>query len=80
MERLHEIFSTPLTNNVALLSVVLAIILIIPLFTKRFHIPQVIGLILCGTLIGPHALNIIDNKGAFSPFVMRPKGVSAFST
>lgn len=66
MERLHEIFSTPLTNNVALLSVVLAIILIIPLFTKRFHIPQVIGLILCGTLIGPHALNIIDNKGAFS--------------
>ena len=68
MEHLHEIFSLPLTNNVALLSLILTIILIIPLFTKRFHIPQVIGLILCGTLIGPHALNIVDNQGAISLF------------
>lgn len=68
MERLSEIFALPLTNNVALLSLILAIILIIPLFTKRFRIPQVIGLILCGTLIGPHALNVVDNQGAISLF------------
>lgn len=68
MERLSEIFSLPLVNNVALLSLILAIILIIPLFTKRFRIPQVIGLIVCGTIIGPHALNIVDNQGAISLF------------
>ena len=66
MEKIHELFSLPLTNNVVLFTVVLAIILIIPLFTKRFRIPQVIGLILSGMLIGPHALNLIDNQGAFS--------------
>lgn len=68
MEKIYEIFSTPLTNNVALLSLILAIILIIPLFTRRIHIPQVIGLILCGIIIGPHALGVVDNNGAISLF------------
>ena len=68
MEKFYEIFSTPLTNNVALITIILAIILIIPIITKRFRIPQVIGLIICGIIIGPHALNIIDNKGAISLF------------
>ncbi|MBQ9818456.1 MAG: cation:proton antiporter [Proteobacteria bacterium] len=67
-ERLSEIFSLPLSGNIPLFTLMLAVILIMTMFTKRLHLPQVIGLILCGVAIGPHALNIIDNTGAVSLF------------
>ena len=67
-ERMAELFALPLTKNVALFAVVLAIILIVPLITKKLRIPHVIGLILCGVAIGPHAAGIIDNTGAIGLF------------
>ena len=67
-ERIHELFATPLTENVTLFSVMLAIILIMPIITKKLRLPQVIGLILCGVIVGPHALNIVDNSGAIGLF------------
>ena len=67
-ERMAELFALPLTKNVALFAVVLAIILIVPLITKKLRIPHVIGLILCGVAIGPHAVGIIDNTGAIGLF------------
>lgn len=67
-ERFHEIFALPLSQNVTLFCLILAIILIVPIITQKLHIPQVIGLILVGIVIGPHALNIVDNTGAISLF------------
>ena len=67
-EHLSELFALPLTKNVALFSVMLGVILIVPLLTQKLRIPHVIGLILCGVAMGPHALGIIDNSGAISLF------------
>lgn len=68
IERVSRLFTLPLTENVALFSVVLAVILIIPLLTQKLRVPHVIGLILCGVAMGPHALGIVDNTGAISLF------------
>lgn len=68
IEHLAEIFELPLSQNVSLFAVVLCIILVIPIITQKLRIPHVIGLILCGVVVGPHALGIIDNSGAISLF------------
>lgn len=68
LKRLHHIFTLPLTEEVVVFALMLGIILIVPIVMKRLHLPQVIGLILCGVLVGPHALNIIDNSGSVSLF------------
>lgn len=68
IERLSEIFTLPLTENIILFTFMLGVILIMSMITRRLGLPQVIGLILCGVVIGPHALNVIDNSGAISLF------------
>ena len=68
MERIEHLFDTPLTNNIALFAFMLAILLIVPIVMRKLHLPQVIGLILCGVVIGPHALHLVDNTGAVSLF------------
>lgn len=68
IEHVSKLFTLPLTENVALFSVVLAVILIVPLLTQKLRIPNVIGHILCGVAMGPHALGIVDNAGAISLF------------
>lgn len=43
----------PLTNPVLIFSVILFIILFAPLVLHRFKIPDIVGLIIAGALIGP---------------------------
>ena len=57
-EHLSELFALPLTKNVALFSVMLGVILIVPLLTQKLRIPHVIGLILCGDEMGPNEVGI----------------------
>lgn len=64
---LHE-FQTPFTNSVLIFSVILFIILLVPIFFNRFKIPGIIGLILSGTIIGPHGLNLIQRNSAVDLF------------
>ena len=54
----------PITNPVLLFTVILFIILICPLLLERINIPSIIGLILCGVIVGPNGLNIIANDSA----------------
>ena len=68
IERISEIFTLPLSENIVLFTFMLGVILLMSMITKRLGLPQVIGLILCGVVIGPHALNVIDNSGAISLF------------
>lgn len=52
-------FQLPLTNPVLVFSLLLFIILLSPIVLRRFRIPGIIGLIISGLLIGPHAFGLI---------------------
>ncbi|MBE7441470.1 MAG: cation:proton antiporter [Flavobacteriales bacterium] len=58
---LLNIFETtlPLTNPVLLFSLLLFIILFAPLILNKLKIPQLIGLIIAGAVIGPNGLNLM---------------------
>ncbi len=64
---LHE-FQTPFTNQVLIFSVILFIILLVPIIFNRFKIPGIIGLIISGTIIGPHGFNLIARTAAVNLF------------
>ena len=51
--------SFPLTNPVLLFSLILFIILFAPILLNKVKIPQLIGLIIAGAIIGPNGLNIM---------------------
>lgn len=57
-------FSLPLENPVLIFSLLLFIILFAPLLLNRFKIPQLIGLILAGGIIGPKGLNLMDRDSS----------------
>lgn len=66
-EVLHE-FRTPFENSVLVFSLILLIILLAPVLLKRLRIPGIIGLIISGTLIGPHGLYLIEQNSAVKLF------------
>ncbi|NTW82649.1 MAG: cation:proton antiporter [Chlorobiaceae bacterium] len=51
--------SLPLKNPVLQFSLLLFIILFVPLFLNRLKIPNLVSLILAGTVVGPHGLNLM---------------------
>ena len=53
-------FQLPLSDPVQVFTVILLIILLVPLLFTRFRIPSVVGLILAGTLVGPHGLYVLE--------------------
>lgn len=66
-EMLHE-FRTPFQNSVLVFSLILLIILLAPVILKRLRIPGIIGLIISGTVIGPHGLYLIEQNSAVRLF------------
>lgn len=58
----------PLTDPVLIFSVILFIILLAPIILHRFKIPDLIGLILAGALIGPNGLSIIARDSSIELF------------
>lgn len=63
----HE-FQTPFENSVLVFSLILLIILLAPVLLKRLRIPGIIGLIISGTIIGPHGLYLIEQNSAVRLF------------
>ena len=53
---MRELLTIPFANPVLVFALATAIFLSVPLFFERMRIPSVIGLILSGTLVGPHGL------------------------
>ncbi len=51
--------SFPVENPIAVFLMVLLIILLAPIIFKRLRIPHIVGMILAGMIVGPHALNIL---------------------
>ena len=63
-------FSLPLSNPVLLFALILFIILFAPILLNRFKIPQLIGLIIAGAIIGPYGFN----------FMLRDSSIVLFGT
>lgn len=58
----------PFTNPVLIFSVILFIILFAPLLLHRFRIPDIVGLIIAGAVIGPYGLHIMDRDSSIVLF------------
>ena len=50
----------PLTDPVVKFLLILLIILLAPLLLNRIRIPQLLGLIIAGALVGPHGFNLME--------------------
>ena len=61
-------FSLPLTNPVLIFSVILFIILLAPILLHRLKIPDLIGLIIAGAVIGPNGLGIMSRDSSIELF------------
>jgi Kef-type K+ transport system membrane component KefB/nucleotide-binding universal stress UspA family protein len=61
-------FSLPLKNEVLIFLLLLIIILFAPLILNRLRIPHLIGLIIAGSLIGPHGFNLLLRDSSITLF------------
>jgi Kef-type K+ transport system membrane component KefB/nucleotide-binding universal stress UspA family protein len=52
-------FNRPIDGKVAVFAFAIAIFLITPLILKRLELPGIIGILLAGVIVGPHALNLL---------------------
>lgn len=57
-------FNLPWSNPVLIFASILFIILFAPLLLNRLKIPQLIGLIVAGALIGPNGVNLLERDSA----------------
>ncbi len=58
----------PLDNPVLVFALILFIILFSPILLNRLKIPSLIGLIIAGVIIGPHALNLMERDSSIILF------------
>lgn len=68
IDKLNSLFQIPFKNSVLVFSLILFIILLAPLILRKLKIPGIIGLIISGVIIGPHAFNIIEKNSAIDLF------------
>lgn len=60
--------SLPFTDPVLIFFIVLTVILFAPLLLNKLRIPHIIGMILAGTIFGPHGLNFLPYDSSFKIF------------
>lgn len=60
--------SLPLSNPVLIFSVILFVILLAPVILHRLKIPELIGLIIAGALIGPNGLGVMSRDSSIELF------------
>ena len=58
----------PLTGPVEIFLLVLLIILLCPIIFRRLGIPQIVGLIIAGIIIGPYGFDILARDASFEIF------------
>ncbi len=58
----------PVTDPTWIFFLVLVIILFAPILLERLRIPHIIGMILAGTVVGEHGLNILARDSSFELF------------
>lgn len=65
METLIEF---PVRQPVAIFLIVLGIILLAPLFFNKLKIPNIVGMIIAGVIVGPYGFNILERDASFEIF------------
>lgn len=65
---ISSLLNFPLKDPVLIFSVILFIILLAPIALHRFKIPDLIGLILAGAMVGPNGLGIMDRDSSIELF------------
>lgn len=63
-----SLLSFPLSDPVAIFLLVLLIILVCPIVFKRLGIPNIVGLILCGVIVGPYGFDLLLRDASFEIF------------
>ncbi len=56
------------TDPIFTFAVALAAVLLVPMLFKRLRLPDIVGLILAGIVLGPHATGIIHEGSFVQPF------------
>ncbi len=51
-----------ITNSLLIVTIILLIILVVPILCEKVHLPGIVGLIVAGVIIGPHALGWIGRN------------------
>lgn len=57
-------FSLPLQNPVLKFSIILFIILFAPLLLNKIRVPQLIGLIIAGAIVGPNGFHLLERESS----------------
>ncbi len=60
---MHQL-TLPFKDPVAIFALVLLIVLIAPIVSKKLKIPSIVGLILAGILFGPHVFGVLERDSA----------------
>lgn len=68
MTQLETMLTLPLTQPVVIFMLVMMIILFAPLLFRRLKIPNIVGLILAGVVIGPYGFNLLARDASFAIF------------
>ena len=68
MPSIDSLVTFPLSQPVAIFLLVLVIILISPLVFDKLRIPRIVGLIVCGVIVGPNCLNLLAYDASFKIF------------
>lgn len=58
----------PLQQPVAIFLTVLVMILITPVLLRRFGVPNIVGMILAGIVVGPYGVNLLARDASFEIF------------
>ncbi|HEY4784908.1 MAG TPA: cation:proton antiporter, partial [Bacteroidales bacterium] len=59
---------TPISNPVAIFTLIISIILFVPYISKKIRIPSIFGLILAGLIIGPNGTGLLSSNEGVSVF------------
>lgn len=63
-----QLFQLPFTNPVLIFTLILFIILLSPLLLSKIKMPDIIGFIIAGVVIGPYGLNLLSKSSAVELF------------
>ena len=50
----------PIHDPVLIVAIAMAAFLIMPLLTERLHLPDIIGIVLAGVIVGPHGIGLLE--------------------
>ena len=53
-----------ITNPLVIIAIVLAMILLVPMFCRKVRMPSIVGFIIVGIILGPYGANLLDGGDA----------------